>query len=97
MLEHLHIRNFKRFEEIEVELGSTVLFIGPNNAGKTSALQALALWQVGVQRWHEKRGKGTSARQRSGVSINRRDLLSLPSPDCKQMWRDLHVRRVDRS
>ena len=50
MLTKLTIRNFKLFDEVEIELGDRVVFIGPNNAGKTSALQALALWDVGVKR-----------------------------------------------
>lgn len=45
MLTKLTIRNFKRFGEVEVELGSPVVFIGPNDSGKTTALQALALWE----------------------------------------------------
>ena len=44
MLTNLTIRNFKRFGSVDVELGSPVVFIGPNNSGKTSAMQALALW-----------------------------------------------------
>jgi predicted ATP-dependent endonuclease of OLD family len=60
MLTKLTVRNFKRFGQVEIELDNPVVFIGPNNSGKTSALQALALWQVGVNRWNEKRkGKGT--------------------------------------
>ena len=55
MITKLTIRNFKRFGEIEIELDNPVVFIGPNNSGKTSALQALALWQVGINRWNEKR------------------------------------------
>ncbi|HVA23197.1 MAG TPA: AAA family ATPase, partial [Chloroflexota bacterium] len=47
MLTKITIRNFKRFDDVEIELGSPVVFIGPNNSGKTSALQALALWDVG--------------------------------------------------
>ena len=50
MLTKLTIRNFKRFEEVEIELGSPVVFAGPNNSGKTSALQALALWDIGLKR-----------------------------------------------
>jgi len=50
MLTKLTVRNFKRFGEIEIELDNPVVFIGPNNSGKTSALQALALWHVGVNR-----------------------------------------------
>ena len=41
MLTKLTIRNFKRFDEVEIELGNAVVFIGPNNSGKTTALQAL--------------------------------------------------------
>ena len=57
MLERLTIRNFKRFHDVQIELGDVVVFIGPNNAGKTSALQALALWELGVRRWMERRGE----------------------------------------
>ncbi len=48
MLIKLAIRNFKLFENVEIDLGERVVFIGPNNAGKSSALQALALWEVGT-------------------------------------------------
>ena len=44
MLSSLHVRNFKSFDQVEIELGNPVLFVGPNDAGKTSALQALMLW-----------------------------------------------------
>ena len=44
MLTRLIIRNFKRFDTVEVQLGNPVMFIGPNNSGKTSAMQAIALW-----------------------------------------------------
>ena len=49
MLTKLTIRNFKRFGEVEIELGNPVVFIGPNNSGKTSALQGLALWDAGLK------------------------------------------------
>ncbi len=45
MLTRLLVRRFKLFEELDIELGQRVLFVGPNNSGKTSALQALALWE----------------------------------------------------
>ena len=47
MLTALRIRNFKRFEDVNIELDNPVVFIGPNNSGKTSAMQALALWEIG--------------------------------------------------
>ena len=92
MLTRLAIRNFKLFDEVEIELGDRVVFVGPNNAGKTTALQALALWSTGVRRWVEKRGAGNVPKERAGVTINRRDLIALPVPAANLLWRDLHVR-----
>jgi energy-coupling factor transporter ATP-binding protein EcfA2 len=92
MLTKLSIRNFKLFDEVEIELGERVVFVGPNNSGKTSALQALALWHAGVRRWVEKRGAGKVPKKRAGVTLNRRDLIALPVPTASLLWRDLHVR-----
>jgi len=87
MLTKLTIRNFKRFGEVEIELGNPVIFIGPNNSGKTSALQALALWDIGLRRWNEKRTGKETPEKRPGVTINRRDLIALPVPDANLLWR----------
>jgi len=96
MLDKLTIRNFKRFDEVEIELGNPVVFIGPNNSGKTSALQALALWDVGLKKWLEKRAGGKTPEKRPGVTINRRDLVSVPLPNANLLWRGLHVRDTQR-
>jgi energy-coupling factor transporter ATP-binding protein EcfA2 len=91
MLTKLTIRNFKLFDDVELELGDRVVLIGPNNAGKTSALQALALWDIGVKRWAEKRGAGNVPEKRPGVTINRRDLITVPVPSANLLWRELHT------
>ena len=96
MLTRLTIRNFKRFGEVAIELGSPVVFIGPNNSGKTSAMQALALWDIGLKRWNEKRSGKTTPEKRPGVTVNRRDLAAIPIPYAKLLWRNLHVRDVRR-
>ena len=96
MLTKLTIRNFKRFEQAEIDLGKSVVFIGPNNSGKTTALQALALWYLGLRRWTEKRQGKSTALQRQGVAVNRRDLVALPVPTANLIWRDLHVRNAER-
>ena len=96
MLTQIQIRNFKKFDDVEFELGKSVVLIGPNNSGKTSALQALALWDIGLRRWNEKRAGKTSPGERPGVTINRRDLISIPTPDANLLWRALHVREVNR-
>ncbi|NUN96838.1 MAG: AAA family ATPase, partial [Candidatus Omnitrophica bacterium] len=93
MLTRLFIRNLKMFGEAEVELGSPVVFIGPNNSGKTTALQALALWKIGLDQWQAKRGGKASPEKRPGVTINRRDLTSIPVPSANLLWRRTEVRR----
>jgi ABC-type branched-subunit amino acid transport system ATPase component len=97
MLTKIKIRNFKRFDNVEVDLGNPVVFIGPNNSGKTSALQALALWQVGLSRWNEKRKGKDLPEKRPGVTINRRDLVAVPVPGANLLWKDLHVRELHKS
>ena len=94
MLTRLIARNFKRFGEVEIELGNPVVFIGPNNSGKTSAMQALALWDIGLKRWNEKRSGKSTPEKRPGVTVNRRDLVAIPIPDANLLWRGMHVRDV---
>jgi ABC-type lipoprotein export system ATPase subunit len=95
VLTSLQVRNFKRLEDVEIELGRAVVLVGPNNSGKTTALQALALWEIGLRKWLEKRSKETPEK-RIGVTINRRDLIAIPVPDANLLWKDLHVRSAHR-
>nr|WP_316655147.1 AAA family ATPase [uncultured Gellertiella sp.] len=95
MLTKFKARNFKRFEEFEVELGDVVVFIGPNNGGKSSALQALLLWNAGLQIWTSERKK--NAEKRPGVTIPRLGLTQVPVSDAKHLWQKLRVRNVSRN
>lgn len=95
MITKLIIEHFKRFERAEIELGHSVVFVGPNNAGKTTALQALALWDVGLRTWLDKR-EGGKANKRTGVTINRRDLTNIPVPSAKLLWHNLKTHYQDK-
>ena len=97
MLTRLRIKNFKRFPDADIELGQAVVFIGQNNSGKTTALQSLALWDVGLRRWNEEYKGKTAPAQRPGVTINRRDLVAIPVPSANLLWRNLHVRDVKKA
>ena len=92
MLTNLRVRNFKKFDVVEIPLGTSVVFIGPNNSGKTAALQALALWDSGLRRWQERYQGKPAPEQRPGVTINRRDLIAIPVPRANLLWRDLRTR-----
>ena len=97
MLTRLKIQNFKRFQNVAIELGKAVVLIGPNNCGKTTALQALALWDIGIRRWNEKWKGKSLPEKRPGVTVNRRDLVSIPVPSANLLWRNLHVRDIRRT
>jgi len=97
MLTKLTIKNFKRFETVEIELGNPVVFIGPNNSGKTTALQALALWEIGLRKWIEKRVGENIPKKKAGVAISRREIVSIPVPEAKAFWKSLRVREGIRS
>ncbi|MGH7993892.1 MAG: AAA family ATPase, partial [Limisphaerales bacterium] len=97
MLTRLRIKNFKRFPDADIELGQAVIFIGQNNSGKTTALQSLALWDVGLRKWNEEYKGKTAPAQRPGVTINRRDLVAIPVPSANLLWRNLHVRDVKKA
>ncbi len=89
MLTSVRIRNFKQFEDIEIELGQTVVLIGPNNSGKTSVLQALALWYAGLEKCQQLLAPGMD--DVTNASINRYDLAAIPVPNANLLWRNLHT------
>ncbi len=94
MLTKLTLHNFKRFGQAEIELGSTVVFVGPNNSGKSTALQALALWQTGLKTLRAKRDTDALPKKRFGVPINRLELTSVPVPAADLLW---HRRKTQSS
>jgi len=94
MLTRIEIKNFKMFDDVKIDLDNPVVFIGPNNSGKTTALQALSLWDIGLKRWIEKRGGKIIPKERKGVTIYRPELISLPVDMAKILWHKLHVRNV---
>ena len=93
MLSRLRVKNFKTLEDIDIELGQSVVFIGPNNAGKTSALQALTLWTSGLAAWNARRSEG-KAKKRTGVTLNRLSLVNLPVFDARELWNKRRVQSV---
>jgi len=92
MLTKLTITNFKGIPDCSLNLDSAVVFVGPNNSGKTTALQALSLWEVGVHAWMSKRPEESTAKKRTGITVNRRDLIVIPVSDAKSLWKKQKVR-----
>lgn len=95
-IRYVEIENFKTFEnKIRVDLGHPAVLIGPNNAGKTSVIQALAMWSRGVQAWYERKGKPRQkdARERLAAGINRLNILEVPVSETRFLWNRMRVRK----
>lgn len=59
-IRYVEIENFKTFSSrIHIDLGHPAVLIGPNNAGKTSSIHAISLWNRGVKSWCERKGAPT--------------------------------------
>ncbi len=92
LLHYVEIENFKRFgEKQRIELDHPAVLIGPNNCGKTSAIQALALWSQAVSTWYDAR-KDSSAKERTATSINRLNIVAVPVKRTRFFWHNTHVR-----
>lgn len=92
LLHYLEIENFKRFgDKQRIELDHPAVLIGPNNCGKTSVIQAIALWSQAVKTWFDVR-KDSSARERTSTGINRLAIVSVPVQRTRYFWNNTTVR-----
>ena len=93
LLHYIEIENFKRFGARQrIELDHPAVLIGPNNCGKTSAIQALALWSQAVRTWYDVR-KASSAKERTATSLNRLNIVSVPVTRTRFFWHNTQVRK----
>lgn len=92
LLHYLEIENFKRFgEKQRIELDHPAVLIGPNNCGKTSAIQALALWSQAVKTWFDVR-KDSTAKERTATALNRLNIVAVPVQRTRFFWHNTNVR-----
>ncbi len=94
LLHYLEIENFKRFgKKQRIELDHPAVLIGPNNCGKTSAIQALALWSQAVKTWYDVR-RDSSAKERTATGLNRLNIVAVPVQRTRFFWHNTRVQHV---
>lgn len=92
LLHYLEIENFKRFGDRQrIELDHPAVLIGPNNCGKTSAIQALALWSQAVKTWFDAR-QDSSAKERTAAALNRLAIVAVQVQRTRFFWHNTNVR-----
>lgn len=93
LVHYLEIQNFKRFGDCQrIELDHPAVLIGPNNCGKTTAIQAIALWSQAVKTWVDAK-KNSTAKERTATPINRLNIVSVPVQRTRYFWHNTNVRK----
>jgi len=87
MINKLTLRNFKSIGEQSYDFTDFDLLVGRNNSGKSTVLQALAIWQFCVDEFHRAKRSGST-----GIQIVLPNFTALPVPEFNLLWKD----RTDR-
>ncbi|MDD5478312.1 AAA family ATPase [Rhodoferax sp.] len=88
MITKLTLRNFKSVGEQVYEFTQFDLLVGRNNSGKSTVLQALAIWQFCVDEFHRSRRGGEK-----GIQVVLPNFTALPVPEFNLLWKDRDIRR----
>lgn len=95
MITQLTLRNFKSIKEQTYEFVQFDLLVGRNNSGKSTILQALAIWQFCVDEFRRVKRQG-----KSGKQIVLPNFTALPVPEFNLLWRektDRHYPKINGS
>jgi hypothetical protein len=88
MITKLTLRNFKSVGEQVYDFTRFDLLVGRNNSGKSTVLQAMAIWQFCVDEFHRSRRTGST-----GIQVVLPNFTALPVPEFILLWKD----RTDRN
>jgi len=84
MIHKLILKNFKKIKEEIFEFHNFDLIVGANNSGKSTALQALSIWQFCVDQFSN--AKKISGNR--GIQIVLPSFAVLPLPEFNLLWTD---------
>jgi len=87
MITRLTLKNFKSVKEQVYDFTQFDLLVGGNNSGKSTILQALAIWQFCVDAFHLTKRSGST-----GIQLVLPNFTALPLPEFNLLWKD----RTDR-
>ncbi|ACF44978.1 ATP-dependent nuclease [Pelodictyon phaeoclathratiforme] len=88
MITRLTLQNFKNVGEQTYDFTRFDLLVGRNNSGKSTVLQALAIWQYCVDEFHRSARRGSK-----GIQVVLPNFTALPVPEFNLLWKDRTDRR----
>jgi ABC-type taurine transport system ATPase subunit len=88
MIREIVLRRFKRFDEERFDLNGHVILAGPNNCGKTTVLQAIAAWALGLRRWRELNDFQRHGGAYTKAPMARQAFSAVPLRSYEFLWKD---------
>lgn len=92
MIRQVVIQRFKRFDHVEFVLPGHIVVAGPNNAGKTTLLQAIAAWSLALDRWKELNDFQRHGGAYTWAPIARQTFSAVPLRAFDLLWHDREYR-----
>jgi predicted ATPase len=89
-LKTLYVENFKRFETLTLNLEGFNLLVGPNNSGKSTALQACALFNFCYQTCLDRRNGHYVFQNRT---FGPDEFITMPAAEPLDLWKDRRSQR----
>jgi AAA15 family ATPase/GTPase len=88
MITKLTLNNFKSISEQTYEFSQFDLLVGQNNSGKSTILQALAIWQFCIDEFSR-----AKHRKNKSIQIVLPNFTALPIPQFNLLWKERTERR----
>lgn len=89
-LKTLRVENFKRFDVLELDFNGFNLLVGPNNSGKSTALQACALFNFCYQACLDQRNGHLIFQNRT---FGPEEFITVPAAEPLDLWKDRRAQR----
>ena len=93
MINRVVVKNFKKFGRADFKTKDHLVIAGPNNSGKTTLLQAIAVWSEIASIW--RRHRPDISREEDGnypsINLNLLSFYSVPLADFDHLWKDKNV------
>ncbi len=83
MITELTVHNFKSISEQTYSFSHFDLLVGRNNSGKSTILQALAIWQFCLDEFHRAKRK-----EKTSIQIILPNFTALPIPQFNLLWKE---------
>ncbi|MEG1562848.1 MAG: AAA family ATPase [Bacteroides sp.] len=84
MIHKLILKNFKKVKEETFLFNNFDLLVGANNSGKSTPLQALAIWQFCIEQFRQSSNRNES----KGTQVVLPNFTALPLPEFNLLWTD---------